>query len=239
MHVIMTMGRTSKTDDSRSAGYHRLGDYFNGRRSPVRRALRYAGYVCLLMVAAGFGGFLYFVDSVTTLIPPENPRAEAIVVLTGGYQRIDQAVDLLKHGSGKRLLISGVNPSTTSTQIRRMTQSSAGLFECCVDMGYEAQDTIGNASETTRWIHDKGYRSVLLVTSNYHMPRSLYELRRINRDTDFIPYPVVNTDLKQANWYSDPDALRTLVYEYGKMVAAYARDITGWTIDGKGPASQP
>ncbi|MCL6708649.1 YdcF family protein [Pseudomonas sp. R2.Fl] len=206
----------------------RLAAYFNGRRSPVRRALRYAGYLALLIAALFFGGFLYFVDSVTTLVPPATPKADAIVVLTGGYQRIDQAVELLKQGSGTRLLISGVNPSTSSNQIRRMTQSSAGLFECCVDIGYEAQDTIGNASETTRWIHDKDYGSVLVVTSNYHMPRSLHELRRLDRDTEFIPYPVINTDLKQADWYVDPNALRTLISEYGKIVVAYARDWTNW-----------
>lgn len=206
----------------------RLAAYFNGRRSPVRRLLRYAGYVVLLIAALFFGGFLYFVDSVTTLTPPANPNADAIVVLTGGYQRIDQAVELLKHGSGNRLLISGVNPSTSSNQIRRMTQSSAGLFECCVDIGYEARDTIGNASETTRWIQDKGYRSVLIVTSNYHMPRSLHELRRLDRETQFIPYPVINTDLKRADWYVDPNALRTLISEYGKIVVAYARDWAGW-----------
>lgn len=205
----------------------RSGTLPAGRRSPLRRALRYGGYAVLLMVALTFGGFLYFVDSVTTLAPPIDAKADAIVVLTGGYQRIDQAVELLRRGSGRRLLISGVHPTTTSSQIRKMTQSEAGLFECCVDMGYEAKDTIGNANETTRWIHDKGYASVLLVTSNYHMPRSLFELRRIDGNTEYIPYPVVNSDLKHTEWYRDPDALRTLLAEYGKMVFAHARDFIG------------
>ncbi|MGO7609535.1 YdcF family protein, partial [Rhizobium ruizarguesonis] len=76
-------------------------------------------------------------------------------------------------GAGKRLLISGVHPTTTPAQIRTMTQGSADLFSCCVDIGYYAIDTIGNAEEASNWIHAKVYRSVLIVTNNYHMPRSL------------------------------------------------------------------
>lgn len=197
------------------------------RRGWLRRVLRYCGYVTLLTMACLIGGFLYFADSVTMMRPPENPKADAIVVLTGGYQRIDQAVDLLRKGSGRRLLISGVHPTTTPRQIRSMTQSSYDLFACCVDMGYLAQDTIGNAFETAQWIHDKGYSSVLVVTSNYHMQRSLMELRRTDPKTQFIPYPVVISDLRTRAWYAEPNALRTLLSEYVKILFAYARDTSG------------
>ena len=130
------------------------------RRGPIRRLLRWGGFACLLAIALVFGGFLRFADSVTTLKPPADPKADAIVVLTGGYQRIDQAVELLQKGAGKRLLISGVHPTTTPAQIRKMTQGSADLFSCCVDIGYDAIDTIGNAEEAASWIHAKGYQSV-------------------------------------------------------------------------------
>ena len=199
------------------------------RRGWLRRVLRYGGYLGLLATACLIGGFLYFADSVTMMRPPENPKADAIVVLTGGYQRIDQAVDLLRKGSGRRLLISGVHPTTTPKQIRSMTQSSYDLFACCVDMGYLAQDTIGNAYETAQWIHDKGYSSVLVVTSNYHMQRSLMELRRTDTKTQFIPYPVVISDLRTRAWYAEPSALRTLLSEYVKILFAYARDTTGFS----------
>lgn len=181
-----------------------------------------------MLFAIMFGGFLHFADSVATLAPPPDARADAIVVLTGGYQRIDQAVELLRRGSGRRLLISGVHPSTTPAQIRRMTQSSAGLFDCCVDVGYKALDTIGNANEIALWIHDRGYASVLVVTNNYHMQRTLMELRRVDPVTAFIPYPVVNSDLKTTDWYANPNVLRTLLIEYGKTLIAYARNLVGW-----------
>jgi len=198
------------------------------RRGPLRRFARITGFILILSAAIIFAGFLHFADSVTTLIPPQDTKADAIVVLTGGYQRIDQAVDLLQHGFGRRLLISGAHPSTTPAQIRRMTGSSESLFNCCVDIGYDALDTIGNANETARWIHDRGYGSVLVVTNNYHMPRSLFELRRADTVTNFIPYPVVNSDLKTTEWYADPDVLRMLLSEYGKLLFAIARQYTGF-----------
>ena len=198
-----------------------------GRRSLLRRLLRWAGFTTVLFGAILFGGFLRFADSVTTLHPPLQPKADAIVVLTGGYQRITQGVELLREGAGNRLLISGVHPTTTRSQIRRMTQSPTNLFTCCVDIGYDAIDTIGNAREAANWIHNKGYKSVLVVTNNYHMPRSLAELKYVDPATEFIPYPVVSADLKSKNWFTDPNALRTMLFEYCKVLLAGARNLTG------------
>ncbi len=198
------------------------------RRGPIRRMLRWGGFTCVLATALLFGGFLRFADFVTTLKPPAEPKADAIVVLTGGYQRIDQAVVLLEKGAGKRLLISGVHPSTTPAQIRKTTSASAELFSCCVDIGYDAIDTMGNAQEASNWIHAKGYKSVLVVTNNYHMPRSLAELAYVDAETQFIPYPVVNSDLKTRAWFTDPNALRVMLAEYAKVLLAAARNMTGF-----------
>ena len=192
-----------------------------------RRLVRLTFYVLLVFAGFAAAGFLYFADSVASMQPPADPKADAIVVLTGGFQRIDQAVDLLKGGAGRRLLISGVNPSTTGGQIRRNTQSSADLFKCCVDIGHDAIDTIGNANETANWIRDNGYRSILVVTNNYHMPRSLLELRRANPGISFIAYPVVNSDLKSTNWLRNPMVLKTILSEYVKLTVASIRDGLG------------
>ena len=207
------------------------GDGLFARKGLIRRALRYGGMLVILSAAVLVAGFLIFADSVSNMRPPETVKADAIVVLTGGYQRIEQAIDLLKRGYGERLLISGVNPATTAGQIRKATRTSPDLFDCCVDIGYAAIDTIGNANETAIWIRDKGYRSILVVTSNYHLSRSLMELRRSDPETEFIGYPVVNADLKTRAWYSEPDAMRTMLAEYGKTVIAYVRGMTGWSRD--------
>ncbi|WP_337269407.1 YdcF family protein [Oryzifoliimicrobium ureilyticus] len=198
------------------------------RRSPLRRMLRWCGFVCIVGAAILIAGFLRFADSITTMQPPADPHADAIVVLTGGYQRIDQAVELLEKGAGKRLLISGAHPSTTATQIRKMTSGPANLFSCCVDIGYDAIDTIGNAEETSNWIRTKGYRRVLVVTNNYHMPRSLAELSYVNPDIEFVPYPVVNSDLRTRDWFVDSNAMRVMLAEYVKCLAAGLRNLTGF-----------
>ncbi|UWU13663.1 YdcF family protein [Rhizobium sullae] len=223
----MTMGHTRRNPIRPEPA---LASYGVGapRRGPLRRMLRWGGFAFVLTTALLFVGFLRFADSITTLKPPAEPKADAIVVLTGGYQRIDQAVELLEKGAGKRLLISGVHPSTTRAQIRKTTSAPADLFNCCVDIGYDAIDTIGNAQEAANWIHAKGYKSVLVVTNNYHMPRSLAELAYVDADTQFIPYPVVNSDLKTRAWFTDPNALRVMLAEYGKVLLAGARNITGF-----------
>jgi uncharacterized SAM-binding protein YcdF (DUF218 family) len=195
-------------------------------RSLLRKILRRSFFVLVPCLGIFIAGFLQFADTVASLQPPPAPKADAIVVLTGGFQRIDQAVELLKSGAGKRLLISGVHPATTGSQIRRNTQGSAALFKCCVDLGHEAVDTIGNATEAARWIGDRRYRSILVVTNNYHMPRSLLELRRARPETEFIAYPVVNSDLKTSNWLRNPLFMKAILLEYAKYSFASLRDLT-------------
>jgi uncharacterized SAM-binding protein YcdF (DUF218 family) len=220
-------GEAPGTGMSESGGLRRKGARVRRHVSLRRRLVRLTFYILLLVAGCATAGFLYFADSVASLQPPAQPKADAIVVLTGGFQRIDQAVELLKAGAGKRLLISGVHPSTTGGQIRRNTQSSADLFKCCVDIGHDAIDTIGNANETANWIRGNGYRSILVVTNNYHMPRSLLELRRANPGIEFIAYPVVNSDLKSTNWLHNPMVLKTILSEYVKLTIASVRDTLG------------
>ena len=198
-----------------------------GRKGPVRILVRVVLALILLAGAAGTAGFLHFAETVAALEAPRAPRADAIVVLTGGYQRIDRAIDLLKSGAGERLLISGANPATSGNLLRKLTQSSSALFECCVDMGYEAVDTIGNANETARWISDHQYRRVLVVTNNYHMPRSLLELKVSDPQTEFIAYPVVNSDLRNGNWLREPGVVKAMLSEYLKYCLARLRAFAG------------
>lgn len=221
------MSRHNDTEQNEREGVSR----WLSRRGLLRRVARAVIKISLMCIALLVAGFIWFADSVATMTPPQSPKADAIIVLTGGYSRIEQALELLNKGAGERLLISGVNPKTTSGTIRRVTQSSASLFACCVDIGYQALDTIGNASEAASWIQSNHYQSVLVVTNNYHMRRSLHELRSASPETEFIAYPVVNADLTTTNWFIKPDVLRLMTSEYLKLIVARARDITGY---GKG-----
>lgn len=189
-------------------------------------ALRLILFALGLVAAVFIVGFGIFADHVGRLSAPDNiESADGIVVLTGGYSRIDAAVELLKAGKGKRLLISGVNPIAGADDLRVATGGDPVLFNCCVDIDHAALDTIGNAEESAKWIGTHTYRSIILVTNNYHMPRSLLEMKRILPEARLQPYPVVNTPLENGAWLAKPDALRVLTTEYAKYVAALIRSV--------------
>ena len=146
-------------------------------------------------------------------------------MLTGGQARLDAALGLLKSGKGKRLLISGVHPAADSDALRAATGGDRKLFSCCVDIDHAALDTIGNAEESAKWVRSHDYGSVILVTNNYHMPRSLLEMGRLLDKAELEPYPVVNTKLDDGGWMAKPEALRVLFTEYNKYLLALARGV--------------
>jgi len=169
-------------------------------------------------------GFLMFAAAATREPPPlPLPQADGIVALTGTQQRISVAARLLADGHAGRLLVTGVNRQATSGEVRRLTGLGKSLFNCCVDLGYEAQDTVGNAEEARAWASAKNFSSLIVVTSSYHMPRSLTELGRVMPDVRLIPYPVLSPHLSQESLWSSPDLIRLLVAEYLKFLPSAAR----------------
>lgn len=201
-----------------------------GRRRKRRRGLRCATGIAFAILFGGalafLGGFAAFASHVARLTPPaEQPNADAIIVLTGGEKRLDAAVDLLKSGKGRRLLISGVHPAARLSDLQRATGGDATLFRCCVDIDHAALDTVGNAEESAKWVTSHAYDKVIVVTNNYHMPRSLLELKRLIGETELQPYPVVNTRLDSGEWVGNRDALRVLFTEYAKYLGAVARGL--------------
>ena len=192
----------------------------------LRLAVRVCGFIVLAMLALFAGGFGWFADKVSHMTTPINPaKADAIIVLTGGQSRLDAAMDLLASGKGERLLISGVHPSATKRQLQAATGGDKQLFSCCVDIDRAALDTIGNAEESAKWVENHAYGSIIIVTNNYHMPRSLLEMGRLLHGAKLEPYPVVNTNLGNGGWLTKPEALRVLLTEYSKYVLSLARGI--------------
>ena len=195
-------------------------------------ALRLAAFLLVGAAALFTGGFGLFANNVGRGSTAQDiQKGGGIIVLTGGQARIDAAVDLLKSGKGKRLLISGVHPAAGREDIRRATGGDKKLFSCCVDIDHAALDTIGNAAESAKWVEDHDYESVILVTNNYHIPRSLLEMSRYLPGAVLTPYPVVNTRLDGGGWMTKPEAVRGLFTEYTKYLAALARGVL--------PAHQP
>ncbi|MBD0417278.1 YdcF family protein [Oryzicola mucosus] len=182
--------------------------------------------VVLSLALVFFGGFAAFATYVSRMTTPDNPpKADAIIVLTGGQSRIDAAVDLLKSGKGARLLISGVHPAAGRKSLQAATGGDKSLFSCCVDIDHAALDTIGNAEESAKWVRDHDYDQVILVTNNYHMPRTMLEMSRLLEGAELSPYPVVNSKLDNGEWLTKPEALRVLFTEYNKYLFSLGRAV--------------
>jgi len=180
------------------------------------RIIRLAIFIFLTAFVAGL---ILFVREARTFSPDGSVRAQAIVVFTGGPNRINSATRLLQAGAGARLLISGVNPDSSLSDIVAVSDAPISLFECCVDIGLDATDTVGNAAETTAWAALHGYDHLIVVTSNYHMPRALLELQADMPHATFIAYGVS----APAPWNTLSEARRWLT-EYVKYGAVYGRE---------------
>lgn len=197
--------------------------------SPVR-AKRRRSFASILFWSAGGGliaflaaGFFVYLNEIPGDPPLSIPPSDGIVVFTGAPQRMTAAIDLLAAKRGKRLLVSGVNPATTDEELKKQFPDFARLSECCIDLGHEAQNTLGNAVETAAWAKKHGFKSLLVVTSAWHMPRALVQLERETEGIELNPYPVVTERMREQGWWSAPQTVRLLVFEYLKYLAALVR----------------
>ena len=174
-------------------------------------------------------GLFAFADRVRSYTPAAEPaRADAIVALTGpSAERVNAAIRLLEQDKGQRVLISGVNREVRRQELRALTPGSNKLFNCCVDLGFEAEDTIGNAQEIAAWADAKGYDSVIVVTSDYHMPRALTEIRAAAPDLALTPYAVETPSLDNSRWWRAAVTARRMTLEYMKYLAALGRALVG------------
>jgi uncharacterized SAM-binding protein YcdF (DUF218 family) len=193
------------------------------RSGLLRRLCRTMVVACWLAVALLGGGFLWFAFHVADAEVHLDRAADGIVALTGGASRLDDAVDLLAAGNGRRLLISGVAPTTNTADLMRRVPDHRRWFDCCIDLDYGAINTIGNAIETRRWALGHGFHSLVVVTSSYHMPRAMLELSHQLPGVTLIPYPVVTQQRRAEPWWSHPASAKLLVLEYFKYIAATAR----------------
>ena len=184
------------------------------------RAMLFATLAVAMVLGGGFVWFIWHVPATETVL---NRNADGIVVLTGGASRISDAIELLAGGHGKRLLISGVHRTTSTAEIARINPRYEGLVSCCVDLDHSAINTTGNAIETRRWANDRRFSSLIVVTSAYHMPRTMAELARQMPGVTLVPFPVVTEKLRNEPWWASGATARLILSEYTKFVVATLR----------------
>lgn len=183
-----------------------------------RMAILGAG-VCVLWLA----GLIWF--ATPPAIESVASPTDAIVVLTGGSLRLQSGFELLREGKGRKLFVSGVDQQVDLDDLLRVSGNATEWAQCCVVLGHEANNTIGNARETARWIRSQGFRSLRLVTAWYHMPRSLLEFDRAMPEIDIVAHPVFPEQVKQEHWWTWRGTAALLVSEYVKYLAALSRPL--------------
>jgi uncharacterized SAM-binding protein YcdF (DUF218 family) len=177
----------------------------------------------LLLLVMLVIGFVVFANSIEREQKAPQQKADGIAVLTGGVARIDRAMKLLAQGQAKRVLITGVNRTVTTDELKDLASQGDQYFACCVDIDKEARNTIDNATETSEWAALHKYYTVIVVTSNYHMPRALAELARVMPGVTLIPYTVVDNNVHLEPWWAYPGTTKLLLSEYLKYLPALGR----------------
>lgn len=206
------------------------------RKQRLWGLFKFMVFAAFLMGMAIVGGFLEFTRQVNAQDKPDPvPNADGIVVWTGpGGGRLDAGTHLLTEGKGERLLISGVNAQNSREDIIKVLGLSADQHDCCLDLDYAAIDTIGNARETASWAQALGYEHIILVTSDFHMPRAQMEITAAAGRIRITRYPV--TSIKAGPWWRDRDQFSRLSEEYGKLLGSFARRPRKLSSDPKVPA---
>ncbi len=192
------------------------------RRSPHARVVL---GVLLTAIALWLAGLVWFGQQVPRRVEEEARFAvtDAIVVLTGGAGRLGTGLELLEQGRAKKLFISGVHLGVDVAEILRVSRQEPDAFECCIEVGYDATNTAGNARETARWMAAEGYRSLRLVTASYHMPRSHAEFRRTMPGFKLVLHPVFADTPRDEAWWSSLRSIGLISSEFSKYLVTMAR----------------
>ena len=183
-------------------------------------------------------GLFAFTERVARSTPAREPsRADGVVALTGAgsNERIGAAMELLQDGKAKRMLVSGVSREASREDIRTVSRAVRRLYDCCVDLGFNAADTVGNARETQEWANSLRYDSLIVVTADYHMPRAMLELHGAMPAVSLTAYPVATSVVDVNRWWRTSGGVRLMVGEYMKYLAILGRE----AILGLGPDDTP
>jgi len=185
-----------------------------------RRRTRGGRFIAGLAVLAAIFwlvGLLLFVENIPRS-KPDDTLTDAVVVLTGGPGRINRGIELLASEKARELLISGVGADVPMRDLISDNALPKSRLECCVTLGRAARDTRENAIEAAGWAASRNIVSIRLVTSDFHMPRSLLEFERRLPQLQIIPEPVGTKSITMGRWWLRPDTVVLLAGEYSKFL---------------------
>jgi uncharacterized SAM-binding protein YcdF (DUF218 family) len=186
-------------------------------------ALRRLGFCLGIAAALWTAGLAWFATPLA--VADRGVPTDAIVVLTGGSLRLQSGLALLGAGKGRKLFVSGVNQEVKLNQLLRLAGNAPDWAACCVVLGYDADDTLGNAIETARWMRRENYHSLRLVTAWYHMRRSLLEFERAMPGIAITPHPVYPASIRLAHWWEWRGTAALMVGEYVKYLGVLLRPL--------------
>lgn len=187
------------------------------------RFLKWGFAILVALALAWLAGLLVFAQSLPDRVASPDARTDAIVVLTGGSLRLETGLGLLAQKKAGKLFVSGVHRGVDVRQLLQMSQRPPEAVECCIALGYDADNTEGNALESAAWVKKENFKSIRLVTSSYHMPRSLAEFEAAMPGVAIVPHPVFPKSFKAKNWWFWPGSTGLIVEEYNKYLIAYVR----------------
>lgn len=193
----------------------------NGPFRFLRRVLALIGVFAVLWLI----GLWHFTAALPTTVEAPDRPTDAIVVLTGGSERVEGGLHLLAQGKAKKLFISGVYRGVDVAELLRISRQSPDSVACCVVLGHTADNTVGNARETAQWMATEGFHSLRLVTASYHMPRSLLEFTRAMPDKEIVANPVFPEALRDQSWWHSRAGALLIAGEYSKYLVALVRPI--------------
>ena len=192
-----------------------------GRRRRAARRLIRVLVIAVLVLGVWLAGLLWYAERIPSDPPDTGERTDAIVVLTGGAGRLSEGLRLLAEGRGEKLFVSGVYRGIDVDALLQLARRKPDDVECCITVGYAADNTAGNARETAQWMRSADNRSLRLVTANYHMPRSLLEFRRALPDIKIVAHPVFPEAFERECWWCGRNSALLVVSEFHKYLAAF------------------
>lgn len=192
-----------------------------GRRFGWRTRL---AVLCLAAAALAWTvGLIGFAERIPEQVDDVSTPTDAIVVLTGGSRRVEAGLRLLAEGKGRHVFVTGMHPSAGVDDLLARSVVPKEEVMCCVEAGYDAANTAGNAAETAAWMRTHGFSSLRLVTSSYHMPRSMLEMQSALPEALVIPHPVFPPRVETDHWWQHPETTLLIAREYTKYLLARAR----------------